>query len=584
MILPDKRKRPSRSGKQPVVNPDRNRRQRKACVTKAEARVEADRRVCLKSLAEFCKAAWHIIEPTTPYQHNWHIDVICEHLEALFWGTPSTCGPNAGQPIRNLVINIPPRHMKSILCSVMYPAWCWAHDPGRQFFYSSYAQSLSDDHAEKTKLLIESEWYRLRFGPTGNPALDADGYVAPGGKQRVREFGLSYGGKRLASSVKGKTTGAGGDILVTDDPHNVSQRESEKEMARVITWWSRAMASRGNDPRTFARLVVMQRVAEDDLAGWCINQGYDLLLIPARYEGNKQIGVLGHEDPREEENEPMWPERHGDAELTALESSLQDDAAGQLQQRPAPAGGRTFRMGAINRMSALVRDAILRPGQLDELITVWDLANKPRSKRNKKRSYSVGAVWGRKGNNVFLLDVWRDQIGFDDQLEAIETLARKWPSARPIYIENKAAGIQGAQILSRQVPGVLVVEPRGDKEQRARAVSVYFKAGNVWVPDSSIAPWVAAWWREHEYFPMASNDDQVDTTSMALDLLLVHGWAEPAMPEGGAVDPTSSPMRSEAATVAVERNRARIRARFGDESGAPGGQRIYTGPGYDLPD
>lgn len=584
MILPG-RQRPSRSGKQPHRNPKRVRRTRRARVSKAEARVEGDRRMCLGSFAAFCREAWHVVEPTTKYQHNWHIDVICEHLEALFWGLPAKSGPNAGQPVRNLVINIPPRHMKSLLCSVMFPAWCWAHDPGRQFFYSSYAQGLSDDHAAKTKRLIESEWYRLRFGPTGNPALDSRGYVGPAGKQQVRQFELDHGGARLASSVLGKTTGAGGDILVADDPHNVLERESEKKMARVITWWSRAMASRGNDPRTFARLVVMQRVAEDDLAGWCIDQGYDALIIPARYEGRAEIGVLGHVDPRAfgeiVENAPMWPERFGDAELAALEKSLQEDAAGQLQQRPAPIGGRTFRMTAINRMSAVVRDAVLQPGKLDELITVWDLASKPRSKRGRKRSYTVGAVWGRKGSNVFLLDVYRAQVGFDDQLEAIEAMAHKWPDARPIYIEDKANGIAAGDLLRKTIPGVMMVEPRGDKDQRARAVSAFFKAGNVWVPVEAIAPWVAAWWREHEYFPDAANDDQVDTTSMALDILLVHGWAEPAAPEGATMDVDGlDPASSRAATESIARRRAQLRRQFGDE--APLGTRVYTGAGFDT--
>lgn len=554
-------------------------RTRRATVTPAEARIEAERRVCMASFARFCQEAWHVVEPGKVYQHNWHIDVICEHLEALFFRRPAVTGPLAGQPIRDLVINIPPRHMKSLTCSVMFPAWCWTHDPGRQFFYSSYAQHLSDDHAALTMQLVRSEWYQLRFGPTGNQALDAPGFVELRGKKRTRHFETSKGGARQSSSVMGKTTGAGGDILVADDPHNVLERESDRKMARVITWWSRAMASRGNDPRTFGRLVIMQRIAEGDLADWCIRQGYALLKLPARFEGESEIGVLGHVDPREEEGEPLWAGRFGDLELTKLETSLQEDAAGQLQQRPAPVGGRTFRVGSVRRMSQRVYSTLLAPGRLDELIMVWDLASKGRAQRKKaKRSYTVGAVWGRRGPHVFLFDVWRDQVRFAEQLEGIEEMAHRWPQARPLYIENKANGIPGGDLLTNRIPGILLVEPRGDKDLRANAVSPFFKAGNVWVPEDEMFDWVRPWLREHEYFPDAANDDQVDTTSMALDLLLVQGWAEPMAPEGSAMtfddsDPTLAAAR--------ERQRARLRAHF-REGGAPDGVRTFTGAGYQV--
>lgn len=557
----------------------RKARTRQTHVGPEEARIEAERRACLDSLAHFAKEAWHVVQPQFEYQHNWHIDVISQHLEALFFRRPATSGPTAGQPVRDLVINIPPRHMKSLLCSVFFPAWALANRAGEQFFYSSYAQHLSDDHALMTRELIESEWYQTRFGPTGNRAIDAENYVKIKGKKQVRLFTTDQGGARLASSVLGKTTGAGGDVLVADDPHNVTERESERKMARVITWWSRAMASRGNNPKTFCRLIIMQRVAEDDLAGWAINQGYATLIIPARYEGNKQIGCLGHEDPREEVGDPLWPGRFGDVELSKLEAELQEDAAGQLQQRPSPVGGRTFRVKALRTYSPIVRDTLLKPGNLDEMCQVWDLATKGRHSK-RKRSFSVGAVWGRRGANAFLFDVWREQVGFAEQVEAIEMMASRWPNARPIYIEAKANGPSAADLLMHSVPGLMMVEPRGDKDKRARAASPFFKSGNIWVPDD--APWLAEWVKEHEYFPDGAFNDQVDTTSMVVDLFFIKSWSEPLPPEGGDLRMDGSPERLREIAEARARAQHRVRQRFASEDAPP--VQMFTGRGYEPPD
>lgn len=548
-------------------------KKRRAVVTKDDAEIEGERRACLLSLSYFARRAWHVLEPTKTYHHNWHIDVICAHLMALFFRTPAKTGPNKGEPVRELLINIPPRHMKSILCSVVFPAWCWAHDPGRQFFYSSYAQSLSDDHSAATMKLVKSAWYQRLFGQTGNPFFDADGYVSLAGKQQTRHFETSMGGARQASSVMGKTTGAGGDILGADDPHNVLEKESDAKMARVITWWSRAMSTRGNDPKTVGTLVVMQRVAEADLSDWCIKQGYSHLKIPARYEGEKEIGVLGHQDPRTEIGQPMWPARHDDVELQKLEAKLKDDAAGQLQQRPAPAGGQAFRVGKLRRMSRHVMDRLLEAGQLDELITVWDLAVKGRTNRRQRRSYCVGATWGRLENSVFLFDVFRDQIGFTEQCDAVEAAARRWPTAQ-VYIEDRANGPAVADALLSKVPGIQLVPPRGDKDKRAYAVAPFFRTGDVWVPEDGITDWLEDWLREHEYFPNAAHDDQVDTTSMALDLLLVHGWTEPMLPDGRTIREDAG-AGDEMHLRAVADRRARVDAIF--DARRPGAETRYTG-------
>lgn len=491
--------------------------------------------MCLESFHFFCRAAWHVIEPSTPYKDNWHIRVVCDHLEAVIFGRICQSGPNAGKPLRDLVINMPPRMMKSRIVSILFPAWAWLHRPGKQFFYASYAQHLADEHALLTKQLVESEWYQIRFGRTGNAALDRNGYVALGGRQQVRHFQTDAGGARQTSSVLGKATGAGGDVLVADDPHNVLERESERRMSRVIVWWTKAMSSRGNDPTTVARIVMMQRLHAKDLAGYCARTGYSVLKIPARYEGEKQIGVLGHEDPRDEIGEPLWVQRQPDDALAKLERDLGEDAAGQLQQRPEAQGGNIFPIQSVRIYSQRVLDALLaRPENVHEWVTVWDFA----FGKGAKRSFTCGQVWARRGADVFLIDQIRVRAKFLEMADAVRTLAERWPMAAPRLVEKKAAGEPIMDFLEAEIPGMKPTDPRGDKVARANAVSPFFHAGNVWIPHHSMAPWVGepaylhgqllaeegTWVHEHALFPNSANNDQVDCTSMALDHLLLQRW------------------------------------------------------------
>ena len=116
-------------------------------------RAKIDRELAKRSLREFVRQAWHVIEPLTPFVRGWHIDAIIEHLEAVTRGQ-----------IRQLLINVPPRHMKSLLVSVFWPAWEWILHPERRWLYASYAASLSIRDSIKCRTLIESRWYQSFWG------------------------------------------------------------------------------------------------------------------------------------------------------------------------------------------------------------------------------------------------------------------------------------------------------------------------------------------------------------------------------------------------------------------------------------
>ena len=220
-----------------------------------------------RSLKEFTKRAWPTIEPGREFYDNWHIDAISEHLQAVVEGD-----------IKRLIINIPPRHMKSISVAVALPAWTWTIQPEKRFLFASYAGSLSIRDSVKCRRLIDSKWYKDHFGHTFKLTSD---------QNQKQRFENDQTGQRIATSVDGALTGEGGDIIVVDDPHNVREAESSTVREGVLEWWDQAMQTRLNDPKTGAFIIIMQRVHENDLTGHILGNEYnawDHLCLPARYE------------------------------------------------------------------------------------------------------------------------------------------------------------------------------------------------------------------------------------------------------------------------------------------------------------
>src|SRR5262249_32450832 len=262
-------------------------------------------------LHEFVRQAWHVLEPQTVFVPGFHIDAICEHLEAITRGE-----------IRNLIINVPPRHMKSLLVSVFWPAWEWIRKPHLRYLCSSYAQGLSVRDSLKCRRLVESPWYQARWG---------DRFKLTSDQNTKLRFDNDRSGYRLSTSVGGAVTGEGGDRILVDDPHNVSEAESDAVRESTTNWFDVAMSTRVNDPRTAAKVIVMHRCHQRDLSGHLLEQGgWDHLCLPAEYEATERVTSINWSDPRIEIGELLWPERFGAGEIASLKTSLGSyGAAGQ---------------------------------------------------------------------------------------------------------------------------------------------------------------------------------------------------------------------------------------------------------------
>ena len=305
------------------------------------------------SFYEFVKAAWHVFDPAE-FSDNWHLEDICEHMQAVAFGY-----------ISRLLLNEPPRTGKTAIISICFCAWVWAQrdraplrGPQVSFFYASYAETLSLEHSLKCRRLIESRWYQKYWG--GRFKLVSD-------RNRASHFENDKGGYRMASSVDAKATGFGADVLVADDPHLVKEAESETVRDGVVRWWTETMPSRLNNRKTGAMIVVMQRVHEGDLAGHILaaGTGYVHFCVPMSYVPCQHVNawvdgkietVIGDDiddidedsifwvDRRTEDGELLWPDRFPASDVAQLEKEMGPYAfSGQMQQDPAPRGGGIIR-------------------------------------------------------------------------------------------------------------------------------------------------------------------------------------------------------------------------------------------------
>jgi predicted phage terminase large subunit-like protein len=449
---------------------------------------------------KFVKAAWPTVVPGEPFQENWHVEAICDHLQAL-----------CAREFEALLINIPPRHGKSVLCCVMYPAWILAKDPAFRMIFASYSQTFAMRDSRETHRLIVSDWYQRQWGSKFRLAEDADAQV---------RFETDKKGFRIATSIGGLGTGEGGDLIGVDDPHKADEVASDVQRQTVLDWWNVTMQSRTGRLGRTLRLIVMQRLHETDLSGDVIERGgYTHLCLPQEYEPvkTKLPTRAGWRDPRTEDKALLWPERWSREKIQATQKPPRLSTvvyAGQYQQNPAPAEGGMF-LRKWWKYYKISPEALL--AKAEDKCWSWDFAFKDL----KSSDYVAGTAWVRIGADLYLLPhTVHDKLGYSASRAAVKSCSAMWPAIHAKLVEDKANGTAVVEDLQHTVPGLIAVEPRGGKESRASVMQPYCEAGNVWLPDPSIAGWVEQYVEEFRVFPNGRNDDWVDSSSQAVTWLL----------------------------------------------------------------
>ena len=487
--------------------------------------VKAER--CRRSLARFIAEAWDVLEPGNRYDSGWHIEEICRHLEAVADGR-----------IRNLIINIPPGHMKSMIVAVCYPAWMWLRRPNYRMLFASYAADLSMRDSVKCRTLIQSEWYQDTFRPTWQLA----------GDQNVKSYyANSATGFRLALGVGGATTGFRGDLIVVDDPLNAKDQYSEAARKNVLLWWDQAYANRLNDMQKSARVVIMQRLHEEDLTGHLLDHEkeqqklhdarekrrvelarstghqadpipyvrvWDHLKLQSKYVPEKRASTrIGVRDPRTTRDELLFPQRFPQEVIDEEEARLLESGfAGQHQQEPTAEGGTMFKVDMFGHVDAMPTDVV-------SWCRFWDAAG-----TEGAGDWTVGLRLGKRANGRFIVvDVHRGRWA-TDQVDR-EILATAHQDSWKVAIrEEQEPGSSGKAVINARTLLLAGFDYQGhpssgDKITRAKPFAAQVNAGNVdlLVDPASGSPWIKAYVEELRLFPNGKNDDQVDGSSGAFN-------------------------------------------------------------------
>lgn len=484
-------------------------------MSEVPAEILEDRELGSRSLIDFVHMAWSQVEPARPFMSNWHIDAIVEHLEAC-----------TRREIRRLVINVPPGSSKSIITSVMWPAWSWTHTPKERWITASYADNIARRDAIKSRHILMSPWFRERWGYLWRPDPS---------RWTQAEYRNDQAGMRYAVTVAGSVTGEHAGIQLVDDP--IKPLEARGDMVDTAKlsvcreWWDETMSTRMLDPSKGVRVIIMQRLHDGDLSAHCLGRGdYVHLNLPMRYEPSCVITVphrcsvpksdrgseleptpIGFQDPRAgQDGKLLWPERFSPEACAERKEDLGSRAhAAQDQQRPMPSGGGIFKRDWIQFYT--VRP---KPPGGGEMIQSWDCAFKKLSDSD----FVAGQVWLRVDGNYYLVDQAHDRMSVSETCRAVAALSGKWKNAVRKLVEDAANGPAVVDILQKRIPGLKLVSPAGGKIARAHAVEPIWESGNVWLPDPSIAPWVHDFVEEVVSFngDEGRPDDQVDAMTHAL--------------------------------------------------------------------
>lgn len=472
---------------------------------------ELERTVAERDLLGFFIHFWDCFEQNNRFVPNWHFGAIADYLMAVMDGD-----------IKRLAVMLPPRHGKSLLLSVAFPAFCWAqmprvgaddlplplYGPSAKFLYFSYGDRLSNEMSVKCRDLIRSPKYRATFGDRFQLKRDAD---------QKSKFDTDKGGYRLASSVGGAGTGFGGDCLVVDDPHNTREAESEQKRGEAVRWFREVLPSRRNNPDKSSLILVQQRVHEDDCAGFVVGKqqelGYQVVCLPAFYEPDHPFHYF--RDPRQIPGDALWPDQWNEDALTDLSEELGSHAfAGQYQQRPAPREGGLFKRNHFTIEGT-------PPPNIKKIVRSWDFAGTAPSKANKDPDYTVGVKMALTYDGDFIvLDVIRFQ-GTPREVE-LAVMNTAGADGQGVFItipkDPAQAGKYQTDYYLRKLYKykVIAVPPIGSKENRADPFAIKVEGGMVSLIRGN---WNDAYLDELCVFPASKHADQVDASADAFGFL-----------------------------------------------------------------
>jgi predicted phage terminase large subunit-like protein len=450
------------------------------------------------SFGAFAYAAYAVLCPNRPLVPNWHIKCICHRLEEMSRQLETgRSGKLVTRAVSNdLVINLPPRSLKSFLASIAWVAWMLGRNPDLQIICASYSEDLAHKFSRDCRALIESRFYKRVFRTRINPR-----------KSTETEFETTKRGFRLATSIGATVTGRGADVFIIDDPTKSNDAYSEVALETANEWFRTTALSRRNNPAKTLMLVVQQRLHTNDLSGMLIEHGWASLVMPAIATEAQDYAIADGEvyhRPAGELLQPDWDSRD-ELEKIKIEIGSRNFAA-QYQQNPTPSAGNLIKAAWLRRYSSVPARNKFR-----SMILSCD----PAGKADVKNDYTAMTVVGIDAKEMYLLHVERGHWTVLEMQKRITALAAQW-EATHIIVEDTASGMGLIQLLKEQTQlPVIGQHPTDDKETRMSRHEGRFEAGRLLLPTE--APWLADFENELLAFPNGRYDDQVDALMLTLD-------------------------------------------------------------------
>jgi predicted phage terminase large subunit-like protein len=434
----------------------------------------------------FLRRAFAELGGADAYSHNWHIDAIIHQLDLI------RSGEN-----RRLLLTMPPRHLKSRIVSIAWVAWMLGHNPALSFLCVSYGQQLSEDYARDCLKIMQSRWYRDAF----------PGTVIK--RSAIDDIRTTAGGRRMATSVDGATTGFGADFIIVDDPIKGQDALSQSAREKVTRWFDDTLSQRLNNQLYGSIIVVMQRLHEGDLVGVLKQrEGWRELSLPAIATHDEKIQLTRGRVYLRREGCALHPARLPLRELLRKRAENPYVFASQFQQQPVPAHGNMIEAAWFQSFNLASLDR--RHGQI---VMSLDTA----SKDNPFNDYSVCLVALVIGKSVYVIDVFRARLQFNPLKAKVIELARLH-GASVLLIEDASSGTALIQSLGDDepvgVPAPTRRRPEGDKVARVMHASSIIMAGRLFLPER--AHWLGDFTGEVLGFPSSRHDDQVDALSQLL--------------------------------------------------------------------
>lgn len=439
----------------------------------------------------FLHKAWDILEPATPLMDSWYIELLCEYLSLVTTGD-----------IRKLLINMPPRHGKSNIVTILWPVWSWTQKPFLRFIFCSYSASLSNKHSVDRRRVMESPWFQENWGNVVQFSED---------QNQKNEYENTARGHMTATSVGGTLTGKGGDVIVEDDMLNPNEAESVAARYHSISMHKNVLSSRLNNPKEGRRVIVEQRTHAQDLTASVLQSEKDWthLVLPLRAEKKTIITFpVSKKEIIRNDGELINPMRHGEAEVSEMKLTMGTRTfVSQCQQAPSSEEGNIIKREWWKYWKVL-------PAGFDCTIQSWDMS----FKKTEEGSFVVGQIWKKRGANFYLIDQFRQRVDFTGTISAMLSMSGKHIESTAKLVEDKANGPAIISALQNKLSGIIAINPQGSKLARAQAVAPIIEAGNVYLPDPIENPWVHDFIEECAAFRGGDGEynDQVDAMGQAL--------------------------------------------------------------------